>query len=58
MSAVIDGTWHMATYLVGDATHATKPVHQSAQAVQASTDAHAVVALEDITGAVCRKKAA
>ena len=47
MSAVTDGTWHMATNAVGNATHVTKPVHQSAQAVQASTDAHAVVALED-----------
>ncbi len=56
MSAVTAGTWHMATNAVGDATHVTKSVHQSAHAMQASTDAHAVVALEDITSVTCRKK--
>ena len=55
MSAVSGGTWHMATNAVGDATHVTKPV-QSAHTVQAFTDTHAVVALEDITCAICRKK--
>ncbi len=54
MSAVSAGTWHMATNAVGDATHVTKSAHKSAHTVQA--DAHAVVALEDITSTTCNKK--
>jgi len=51
--AAVDITWHMPSNAVSQPTHVTVPVLQTTDAMQASTDSHAVVALEDVMCTTC-----